>query len=137
MEIKRALMTLATLDFDRMQAFYTALLGIEPRMIQPHRYAEYHLPSLHLGLFQPSTPNQLEFSQAQHSPFSLCIQVTDLDTTIQNLTALQVTLQDTVQSASHGREIYAYDPEGNRLIFYQPGSATPAPSSIALNEHES
>jgi hypothetical protein len=50
---------------------------------------------------------------------SLCIEVESLEATIAHLTDLGCPPPGEVITASHGREIYAYDPEGNWLILHQ------------------
>ncbi|MFM7372329.1 MAG: VOC family protein, partial [Sphaerospermopsis kisseleviana] len=53
------------------------------------------------------------------SPLSLCIEVSNLENAIAHLTSLGYPPPGKISIASHGREIYAYDPDGNRLILHQ------------------
>ncbi|MBD0267928.1 MAG: VOC family protein, partial [Cyanobacteria bacterium Co-bin8] len=46
-------------------------------------------------------------------------EVVDLEGAIAHLTTLGYPPPGPVMIASHGREIYAYDPDGNRLILHQ------------------
>ena len=57
--------------------------------------------------------------QPKQSAISLCLEVEDLEAAIQHLEAIAAPAPGEVVLASHGREIYAYDPEGNRLILHQ------------------
>jgi hypothetical protein len=50
---------------------------------------------------------------------SLCLEVSDLEDAIAHITALGFPPPGEILTASHGREIYAYDPDGNRLILHQ------------------
>jgi hypothetical protein len=61
---------------------------------------------------------QSEFESAQ-SGMSLCLEVEDLENAIAHLTALGYPPPGQIIIATHGREIYAYDPAGNRLILHQ------------------
>jgi hypothetical protein len=50
---------------------------------------------------------------------SLCLEVASLEDSIDKLTQLGYPPLAQITTASHGREIYAYDPDGNRLILHQ------------------
>jgi hypothetical protein len=50
---------------------------------------------------------------------SLCVEVADLDAAIARLVAIGYPPPGDMLTASHGREIYAYDPDGNRLILHE------------------
>jgi hypothetical protein len=50
---------------------------------------------------------------------SLCLEVTDLENAIAHVTALGYPPPGEIITGSHGREIYAYDPDRNRLIIHQ------------------
>ena len=82
----------------------------------PERYAEFVLPALKLALFKPSDGQ--EFVGPAGS-MSLCLEVTDLESAIATLKDLGHSPPGDVIDASHGQEIYAYDPAGNRLILHQ------------------
>ena len=45
--------------------------------------------------------------------------VDNLERSINELAQLGYPPQGQITTASHGREIYAYDPDGNRLILHQ------------------
>lgn len=116
-----AFVTLAAPDLEKLVQFYRQLLGREPTCHRPHIYAEFQLPELRLGLFQPQASQQAEFLNQGRSSLSLCLQVSDLETAIRHLTRLGYPPSGQIQAASHGREVYAYDPIGNRLILYEAG----------------
>jgi hypothetical protein len=49
----------------------------------------------------------------------MCLEVNNLEDVIAHLTDLGYPPPGEIAIASHGREIYAYDPDGNRLILHQ------------------
>jgi len=114
-----AFVTLTTVEIETLVSFYTRLLNQEPQPYLPNVYAEFHLPGLRLGIFSPKEQNCPEFEQAAKSGMSLCLEVSDLEVAIAHLTALGYPPPGQVLTASHGQEIYAYDPAGNRLILHQ------------------
>lgn len=109
--------TLADTTGDVLVEFYRDLFGLEPKIWMPQVYAEFELPGLRLGIFKPKADHQTEFQG--RGGISLCIEVTDLEKAIEQLTALGYSPPGAITTASHGREIYAYDPAGNRLILHQ------------------
>lgn len=126
---------LATQRLAAAVAFYSALLGGAPKTYIQEVYAEFRLPGLKLGIFQPKQDNQPEFAGTSSGAMSLCLEVQNLEAAVAHLTAAGYPPPGPVRMASHGREIYAYDPDGNRLILHQgaaagdaaPPAETPAP----------
>ncbi|MGF1523302.1 MAG: VOC family protein [Leptolyngbyaceae cyanobacterium] len=116
---KEAFVTLATYQLDITMAFYKGLLGSDPQIYLPDIYAEFLLPGLKLGIFQPKPENDCEFVAHNHGMLSLCFEVENLEAAIAHLTALGYAPPGQPITASHGREVYAYDPDGNRLILHQ------------------
>jgi predicted enzyme related to lactoylglutathione lyase len=114
-----AFVTLATTNFDRLVSFYRQLLKQDPPVYLPQVYAEFHLQGLRLGIFQPKDNHNEEFTQARLSRMSLCLEVEAIESAIAHLTQLGYPPPGQVITASHGKEIYAYDPDGNRLILHQ------------------
>jgi predicted enzyme related to lactoylglutathione lyase len=114
-----AFVTIASANFDRAVDFYSHLLASSPQPYIPHIYAEYSIAGLRLGIFCPKASNQSEFGQSHHSGMSLCLEVTSLEQSINQLVQLGYPVPGQITIASHGREIYAYDPDGNRLILHQ------------------
>jgi catechol 2,3-dioxygenase-like lactoylglutathione lyase family enzyme len=115
--ITRACMTIATVHWPASIAFYQTLLGLDPKVHQPNRYAEFSRPDLTLILYAPKHQEQ---SQPQPYPsLSLCLYVANLDAATQLLTRMGHS-DLVIQTSSHGREIYAADPDGNRVILYEP-----------------
>jgi predicted enzyme related to lactoylglutathione lyase len=106
-------------DFDHLVAFYKGLSSQEPNPFLPQVYAEFNLPSLRLGIFRPKDSNSSEFNHSANSSISICLEVDSLEKVIEHLEKLGYPSQREIMTASHGREIYAYDPAGNRLIFHQ------------------
>ena len=113
-----AFVTLAVINLEKIVNFYTQLLRQAPINHIPNMYVEFQLSGLRLGIFQPKATNQQEFERGK-SRMSLCLEVTDLSDAIAHLTTLGYPPPGKIITASHGREIYAYDPEGNRLILHQ------------------
>jgi len=118
LDCKAAFLTLAAIDVEGLIQFYVQLLGCEPIAHRPQIYAEFRLPGLRLGIFSPRIEHRPEFQGAKGGT-SLCLEVTDLEGAIAHLTQLGYPPPGSIHMASHGREIYAYDPAGNRLILYQ------------------
>lgn len=112
-----AFITVATVNLEKLVSFYTNLLDKQPRSYIPNVYAEFQLPGLRLGIFKPKLTHSEEFVSG--SGMSLCLEVSDLEGAIAHITALGFPPPGDILSASHGREIYAYDPDGNRLILHQ------------------
>ncbi|HEY9844721.1 MAG TPA: hypothetical protein V6D03_00825 [Candidatus Caenarcaniphilales bacterium] len=115
-----ALVTLAAPDAEALIQFYRSLLCQSPQPYIPRLYAEFQLPGLRLGIFKPTVSSQHEFEPQAKSSISLCLQVNDLADAIAQLEALGYPPPGGILAAAHGREIYAYDPIGNRLILHQP-----------------
>lgn len=115
-----ALVTLAVPDLEVSSHFYQQLLARKPQPYTLGVYAEFQVADrLRLGIFQPKVPDQAEFANSQGSGMSLCLEVDDLEGAIAHLSSLGYPPPGEIVTASHGREIYAYDPTGNRLILHQ------------------
>lgn len=99
-------------------AFYTALFAQKPAIYRPQAYAEFHLPGLRLGIFQPK-PDQRQQFVGQAGSISLCIEVDSLESAIEHLKTVGHSPASTVMTTSHGQEVYLYDPAGNRLILHE------------------
>lgn len=122
-QISTAFLTIASTsaraDFDRLVNFYQELCTQEPKPFLPNAYAEFHLSGLRLGIFKPKDAHSSEFIESAHSSMSICLEVDSLEKAMEHLKALGYPSQGEITTASHGREIYAYDPVGNRLILHQ------------------
>jgi predicted enzyme related to lactoylglutathione lyase len=114
-----ALVTIASVNFDRVVEFYRQFLGLSPQPYLPAVYAEFAIAGLKLGIFCPKASNQSEFGHPSQSGMSLCLEVVSLEDSIDKLTQLGYPPLGQITTASHGQEIYAYDPDGNRLILHQ------------------
>lgn len=119
-----AFVTLASVNTTKLVIFYTQLLMQEPNPNIPNVYAEFHLPGLRLAIFKPKEINESEFQNAGKSQMSLCLEVSDLEQAIAHLISLGYPPPGKILTASHGREVYAYDPAANRLILHQSMSYT-------------
>lgn len=114
-----AFVTLAANDLETLTQFYSQLLEQEPKPHIPNVYAEFQLSGLRLGIFKSKESHLAEFSNSAQSAMSLCLEVNDLEEAINHLAALRYPSPGETTIAFHGREIYAYDPAGNRLILHQ------------------
>lgn len=114
-----ALVTLASFEFERLVSFYTKFFNQKPKAIISNVYAEFQLPSLKLGIFKPKQTHYFEFEHSTQCKMSLCLEVNNLEDAIAHLSVLGYPPPGEIITASHGREIYAYDPDGNRLILHQ------------------
>jgi hypothetical protein len=114
-----AFVTLASVNVAKLVLFYSQLFVQEPKRYIPNVYAEFQLPGLRLAIFKPKETNQSEFKNGVKSGMSLCLEVSDLAEAIAHLNAIGYPPPGNILTASHGREIYAYDPDRNRLILHQ------------------
>ncbi|WP_421657023.1 VOC family protein [Leptothermofonsia sp. ETS-13] len=123
--IVEAFITLASHNFEQLVDFYRHLLNQEPPVYQPTVYAEFCLPGMKLGIFCPRKKRDEQENTEMTSPSSfgmaLCLEVEDLEGAIAHLTHLNYPPVNNIITASHGREIYAYDPDGNWLILHERG----------------
>ena len=112
---------LVTISTDKVQLlanFYRQLLQQQPKIYRPPIYTEFKLENLRLAIFRPKAERLAEFVN-YNSSMSLCLEVENLDKAIAHISDLGYPPPGEIIEASHGREIYAYDPEGNRLILHQ------------------
>ena len=115
----RAYIAIAALDITEMVNFYSKLLELEPEKYLPNIYAEFDLPQLRLAIFKPKIENVSEFDNSKSSGMSICLEVVNIENAIAFFTKIGYPISGDIITASHGKEIYAYDPAGNRLIIYQ------------------
>ncbi len=114
-----AFVTISSTNFDTIVKFYSQLFDCEARSYRPGVYAEFAIGGLRLGIFQPKSTNQHQQSGHHHRGMSICLEVTNLEQAIDKLSQLDYPPPGDIITASHGREIYAYDPDGNCLILHQ------------------
>jgi catechol-2,3-dioxygenase len=114
-----AFVALGSIAINPLVSFYTQLLGQQPNPYQSGVYAEFRLPGLRLAIFLPKPDHHLEFNQFQTGSMSICLQVPNLAEVIRELKSFNYPIGNII-TASHGQELYVYDPDGNRLIFYEP-----------------
>jgi predicted enzyme related to lactoylglutathione lyase len=110
---------LADWDGHTLTRFYQALLEQDPAVDIPDVYAEFVLSGMRIGLFKPSNTHRTEFASLSSGSMSLCIEVDNIEKAIAHLTTLGYPPPGPIQHTSHGREIYVYDPQGNRLILHE------------------
>jgi predicted enzyme related to lactoylglutathione lyase len=115
------LVTIAATDFDRSWQFYAQLLDQKPQPFTPQVYAGFRLPGLCLGIFRPK---DADYFTPGLGAMSLCLEVSDLEMAIEYAYQPNCLPPSQIITASHGREAYVYDPDGNRIILHQ-GASTP------------
>ncbi len=115
----KAFVTIATVNFEKLVEFYIKFLGQQPTNFIPQIYAEFQLSGLKLGIFQPKKSHNSEFSNSFNNSMSLCLEVDDLESVMYHLESLGHPTFSEITKASHGREVYAYDIDGNRIILHQ------------------
>ncbi len=143
-----AFVALGSIAIEPLVNFYSHLLGQQPHPYQTGVYAEFQLPGLRLAIFLPKPDHQAEFGQSntgeqtedqagkytgskiensfsnKSRSMSICLQVPNLPEVIRELQSINYPVGNII-TASHGQELYIYDPDGNRLIFYEPRQDIP------------
>jgi hypothetical protein len=114
-----SLVTIASVNVEFLANYYAQLLREKPIKYIPNIYAEFQLPNLKLGIFKPKPIHDAEFLNATQSKISLCFEVNNLENALMHLTSLGYPSPTSIITASHGREIYIYDPDGNRIILHE------------------
>lgn len=111
---------IGTEDFARAVAFYAALLGREPDERLRDSYAAFRLPSLRLAIFRPRAGGADDFRNPPgcRAGLNLVLEVADLARAAAEVERLGGSSSPPFD-APHGREAYAYDPDGNRLILVE------------------
>jgi predicted enzyme related to lactoylglutathione lyase len=112
-----ALITIAAKDFDQLITFYSMLLQQAPQIWRPQVYAGFRVAGVEIGIFQPQASHAAEFTGG--GAVSICLEVDNLDLALSALVTAGYLEQEVVITASHGRESYIYDPDGNRIILHQ------------------
>ena len=115
----RAYIAIASTNITKTIDFYSKLLQLEPEKYNPNVYAEFVYKQLRLAIFKPKIDNINEFNNSQGSGMSICLEVDDLEDAIAFLTEIGYPPSDNIVTSSHGKELYVYDPSGNRIILYQ------------------
>lgn len=119
MRIQKAWMTIATIQFDRSVEFYQHLFQRSPQIFTPEKYAEFEACGIRLGIYRPTAEESPRAPITLFPAVSLCLQVEELESAIAHLHQAESHVGE-IRSVSHGREAYAYDPDGNRIILYEP-----------------
>jgi predicted enzyme related to lactoylglutathione lyase len=114
---------IATPDLESTTQFYGQLLDLSIPVIIPGVYAEVTVSGLRLGFFVPKVAHRNEFLGQPGGSISLCLEVEDLDEAIARLNQIGFPPPGSIFQTSHGREVYAYDPQGNRLILHESAKA--------------
>ncbi|OJW03495.1 MAG: hypothetical protein BGO49_11605 [Planctomycetales bacterium 71-10] len=107
-------------DFARAVAFYAAFLGREPDGRIRDSYAEFRLPTLRLAIFRPRAGGADDFRNppGSRAGLNLVLEVVDLARAAAEVERLGGASSPPFD-APHGREAYAHDPDGNRLILVE------------------
>jgi catechol-2,3-dioxygenase len=116
--ITRSLITIAPIDWPTSLQFYQDLLQMPPQVLQPDHYAEFQLDHCTIALY---APRSAETPIPQPYPsLSLCLHVKSLTGAIAHLRSMNIAIPLGIQHSTHGQEIYIADPNGNRIILYEP-----------------
>jgi predicted enzyme related to lactoylglutathione lyase len=118
MKFSRAIVTIAAIDWQKSVAFYQTLTQSPPNQLLDDRYAEFEIAGLRVGIYRPRNNEQI--FPNPHPRLSLCLEVQNLEAAVQYLNDLGYPVVSGIHQVSHGREVYAYDPDGNRIILYEP-----------------
>ncbi|MEA5595029.1 VOC family protein [Rivularia sp. UHCC 0363] len=118
-EYTDAFIAIATVNFEKLVDFYIKFLGQNPTNYIPNVYAEFQISALKLSIFHPKSSHAAEFNDSFRSYMSLCLEVNNLESVMYHLETLGHPPFGHVINASHGKEIYAYDIDGNRIILHQ------------------
>ncbi len=112
-----ALAAIGAEDFARAVAFYAGLLGREPDERIRDAYAAFHLPGLRLAIFRPRAGGADDFRNppGRRAGLNLVLEVADVPRAAVEVERLGGSSTAPFETP-HGREAYAYDPDGNRLI---------------------
>jgi predicted enzyme related to lactoylglutathione lyase len=111
-------LTIASDNIQSLVDFYSQLFQRQPSVYLPPTYAEFELKKLRIGIFKPKQEHQQQFANPSSS-ISICLEVENLDMAIAHLANMGYSPLGEIIEASHGKEIYAYDPGRNRLILHQ------------------
>ena len=111
-------LAISTDNIKALTDFYSQLLQKQPDVYRASIYTEFQLERLRIAIFKPKSENCREFKNLG-SAMSLCIEVESIDTAISTLKGLGFPPPGDIIEASHGKEIYAFDPDGNRLILHE------------------
>jgi predicted enzyme related to lactoylglutathione lyase len=115
-----AFVAIAADDIQILVDFYSKLFQHQPSVYHPPTYAEFQLEKLRIGIFKPKQEHQQQFANlSSSSSISICLEVKNLDVAIAHLNNIGYPPLGEIIKASHGKEIYAYDPGKNRLILHQ------------------
>jgi predicted enzyme related to lactoylglutathione lyase len=121
-----AMLTLSSSNLARLRQFYWKLLDQAPSFEFPNTYVEFQIGLFRFGIFQPKPENAEEFASPHSGAMSLCLEVDNLEQAIaavqeayRAIAAIPPRPPSPIITASHGREAYAYDPDGNRLILHE------------------
>lgn len=121
--------TIATVEIQQLVNFYSQLFRQQPTVYLPLKYAEFQLKQLRIAIFHPKSEHQAEFNQDHPGSISFCLEVPSLEQAIACVSALGCPPPGKIITAAHGREIYAYDPAGNRLILHQSTTVAEVPKT--------
>ena len=115
----RAYIAIASTNITKTVDFYSKLLQLKPEKYLTNVYAEFDYQQLRIAIFKPKIDNIAEFNNSQGSGMSICLEVADLENAIAFLTVIGYPPANDIIVSSHGKELYVYDPSGNRIILYQ------------------
>ncbi len=120
MKYSKILVSIGTEKIEECVAFYQKLFGYQPRVYKKSVYSEFDFQGLTLAIYKPRSADEENLSNSNKSNgLSICLQVENLESVIVELKNLGDPLISQIKEDSNMKEIYIYDPGGNRIIFYQ------------------
>jgi catechol 2,3-dioxygenase-like lactoylglutathione lyase family enzyme len=117
-DFTEAFVAIGSENFDKAVGFYAAILGRQPDEQTRDIHVAFHLPGLRLALFKPRATHTALFRNPpdRRSGLSLVLRVPNVEQARAELIRLGAPEPSPVIETSLGREVYGYDPDGNRLI---------------------
>ena len=109
-EMSQVLLPVA--DLDSTLAFYETVLGLEVAMRDGQRYATVRAGAVKIALATPS-------ERRADEGIAMAFKVAGLDLALERLRERGVDVQSP-RDGEHERTIEIADPDGNRIIFYEP-----------------
>ena len=117
---EKTLVSIGAENVEQICQFYQALLNQPPSIYRESIYAEFNLSGLVLAIFKPRPNEHDEFFNEEHKGgLSICFLVENLQQIINHLVDLGYKEELSPKTTRTMKELYIYDPEGNRIIFYQ------------------
>ena len=107
-------------NVDEALPFYTKHLGFKVDMHPAPGFAALSLGDLRLLLNQPGAGGAGQLSPQPGGWNRFQVEVSDLETTVQEMRAAGVKLRSEIITGNGGKQVLAEDPSGNPVELFQP-----------------